>query len=125
MSVSDREERVEEYYHQSARELAEQIVDLEDGIKTFIELDDARLKEIEKLKKAVKMGLTLITPLQEALSKAIELDPSRLESALRMYVAELDYDIHKGIENGEEDGLDHYPEEVDYFLRCWETAGEG
>ncbi|WP_371666030.1 hypothetical protein OG306_33425 [Streptomyces sp. NBC_01241] len=53
-----------------------------------------------------------------------ELDPSRLESALRMYVSELDYDIHKGIENGEEDGLDHYSEEVDYFLRCWETAVE-
>jgi hypothetical protein len=51
-----------------------------------------------------------------------ELDPSRLESALRMYVSELDYDIHKGIQNGEEDGLDHYPEEVDFFLRCWETA---
>jgi regulator of sirC expression with transglutaminase-like and TPR domain len=54
-----------------------------------------------------------------------ELDPSRLESALRMYVAELDYDIHKNLENGEEDGLDHYGEEVDFFLRCWYTAGEG
>jgi hypothetical protein len=61
----------------------------------------------------------------EELKKLQELDPSRLESALRMYVSELDYDIHKGIENGEEDGLDHYHEEVDYFLRCWETAGEG
>ena len=54
-----------------------------------------------------------------------ELDPSRLESALRMYIAELDYDVHKNLECGEEDGLDHYPEEVDHFLRCWETAGEG
>jgi hypothetical protein len=54
-----------------------------------------------------------------------ELDPSRLESALRMYVSELDYDIHKSIERGEEDGLDHYPEEVEFFLRCWDTAGEG
>jgi len=53
-----------------------------------------------------------------------ELDLSRLESALRMYVAELDYDIHKGIQCGEEDGRDHYPEEVSFFLRCWETAGE-
>lgn len=53
------------------------------------------------------------------------LDPSRLESALRMYVAELDYDIHKNIQCGEEDGLDRYHEEVDYFLRCWHTAGEG
>jgi hypothetical protein len=41
-----------------------------------------------------------------------------------MYVAELDYDIHKGIQCGEEDGRDHYPEEVSFFLRCWETAGE-
>lgn len=53
-----------------------------------------------------------------------ELDPSRLEATLRMYVSELDYDIHKNLENGEEDGLDHYDEEVDYFLRCWETAGD-
>lgn len=54
-----------------------------------------------------------------------ELDRSRLESALRMYVAELDYDRHKNIACGEDDGLDHYPEEVEFFLRCWETAGEG
>ncbi|MET9816923.1 hypothetical protein [Streptomyces sp. NPDC006355] len=54
-----------------------------------------------------------------------ELDPSRLESALRMYVAELDYDTHKYIESPENGGPDRYPEEVDFFLRCWETAGEG
>src|SRR5690606_84839 len=54
-----------------------------------------------------------------------ELDPSRLESALRMYIAELDYDKHKYIQCDEEDGRDRYPEEVQFFLRCWETAGEG
>lgn len=86
----NRDERIEEYYHNGTRELAEWVVDLEDEVK-----------------------------------KLQELDPSRLESALRMYIAELDYDIHKNLENGEEDGLDHYQEEVDYFLRCWETAGEG
>jgi hypothetical protein len=42
-----------------------------------------------------------------------------------MYIAELDYNIHKGIECHEEDGLDRYPEEVEYFLRCWDVAGQG
>jgi hypothetical protein len=101
--VSERDERIENYYQQSAWDLAERIVDLEDGMKL--------LKEQSK-------GLTSALIDQE-------LDPSRLESALRMYVAELDYDIHKGIECHEEDGLDRYPEEVEFFLRCWETAGEG
>jgi hypothetical protein len=54
-----------------------------------------------------------------------ELNPSRLESALRMYIAELDYDIHKGIMSPEDGGSDRYPDEVQFFLRCWETAGEG
>ncbi|MEU0912183.1 hypothetical protein [Streptomyces althioticus] len=91
--MRSRDERIEEYYHNGTRELAEWLVDIED-----------QNQELKKLQ---------------------ELDPSRLESALRMYIAELDYDIHKNLENGEEDGLDHYSEEVDYFLRCWETAGEG
>ena len=56
--------------------------------------------------------------------KAQELDPERVESALRMYVAELDYDKHKYIMAPEDGGPDRYPEEADYFLRCWETAGE-
>lgn len=54
-----------------------------------------------------------------------KLDPSRLESALRMYIAELDYDMHKYIQCDEVTGEDQYPKEVDFFLRCWETAGEG
>lgn len=52
-----------------------------------------------------------------------ELDPERLESALRMYLAELDYDLHKSISDPEDGGPDRYPEEVDFFLRCWEVAG--
>ncbi|MFJ6010161.1 hypothetical protein ACIQHZ_31235 [Streptomyces halstedii] len=114
--MTDRDERFIAHHSWTARELIERIVDLEDGIKTFMELDDSRLKQIEKLKADNKILAKMW------MSK--ELDPSRLESALRMYVAELGYDIHKGIQNGEEDGLDHYPEEVDFFLRCWETAGE-
>lgn len=36
---------------------------------------------------------------------------AELELFLRSLVAgEIDYDIHKGYECGEEDGLDHYPE---------------
>lgn len=102
MSASDRDERIENYYHCSAWELAEKIVDLEDILSMF------------KTNQAILAKANL--RLQN------ELCPERLDSALRMYVAELDYDIHKGIQNSEEDGLDHYPEEVDFFLRCWETA---
>ncbi|WP_157882411.1 hypothetical protein [Streptomyces silvensis] len=51
-----------------------------------------------------------------------ELDPERLDRALRAYVSELDYDIHKGVQCGEEDGLDRYPQEVEFFLQCWEDA---
>jgi len=54
-----------------------------------------------------------------------ELDPDRLESALRLYMAELDYDLHKSIADPEDGGPDRYPDEVEYFLRCWEIAGNG
>jgi hypothetical protein len=105
--VLTRDERIEKYYHHGARELAEWLVDLED-----------RVKEFERLTNNLSMANVALLNAQQ------ELDPSRLESALRMYIAELDYDIHKAIQCGEEDGLDHYPEEVDFFLRCWEVAGD-
>jgi hypothetical protein len=102
----NRNERIESYYQQSAWELAERIVDLEDSLALYKAnqkiLSDANLR-------IQNQGL----------------DPERVESALRMYVAELDYDIHKYIESPEDGGPDRYPEEADYFLRCWHTAGEG
>lgn len=49
-----------------------------------------------------------------------ELDRARLEKTLRAYVAELDYDKHKFIECSEFDGIDRYPEEVEFFLSLWE-----
>ncbi|WP_327379407.1 hypothetical protein [Streptomyces sp. NBC_01212] len=47
-----------------------------------------------------------------------QLDRVRLERALRAYIADLDYDIHKSIECGE----DHYPEHVATFLGYWRAA---
>lgn len=38
--------------------------------------------------------------------------PSVLDLFVRALVNEVDYDIHKGYECGEEDGADHYPELV-------------
>lgn len=38
--------------------------------------------------------------------------PAALDLFVRALVNEVDYDIHKGYECGEEDGLDHYPELV-------------
>lgn len=101
--MRSRDERIENYYNWSAWDLAERIVDLEDEV--------SRLKENNKV-----------------LSRAfirMELDPSRLESALRMYIAELDYDIHKSIESPEDGDPCRYPEEVNFFLRCWDVAGGG
>ncbi|GAA0671446.1 hypothetical protein GCM10009535_58960 [Streptomyces thermocarboxydovorans] len=54
-----------------------------------------------------------------------ELDKDRLESALRLYLSELDYDLYKGIANPEDGTGDRFPEEAEFFLRCWEIAGEG
>ena len=42
-----------------------------------------------------------------------------MEKFLRALIADIDYDIHKNLECGEDDGLDHYPDlaqsYVDYF----------
>lgn len=40
------------------------------------------------------------------------LTPETLDAFVRALVNHVDYDIHKGYECGEEDGLDHYPELV-------------
>jgi predicted DNA-binding transcriptional regulator AlpA len=40
------------------------------------------------------------------------LTPETLDLFVRALVNEVDYDIHKGYECGEEDGADHYPELV-------------
>ena len=103
----NRDERIEEYYHRGTRELAERIVDLEDKVKHL----KANNKELVKL-------------YMKTTREKNELDPSRLESALRMYVSGLDYGLHQEIDC-DPDGLNGYLDEVDYFLRCWETAGEG
>ncbi|BET51832.1 hypothetical protein RGQ21_68140 [Kitasatospora aureofaciens] len=102
------EERVEAYVQYSTKDLAWMLVDREDDVD--------RLKAVNKELAKLYMKTT---------REKNEIDPSRLESALRMYVAELDYDIHKMLESPEDGGPDRYPDEVDYFIRCWETAGEG
>src|SRR5690606_23774549 len=102
LDMRSRDERIEEYYHNGARELAEWVVDLEDQ-------NDKLLSDLMSAKNELVHQ---------------ELDPSRLESALRMYIAELDLGLHQEIQC-DPDGCDGYPREVDFFLRCWETAGEG
>lgn len=44
------------------------------------------------------------------------LDPARVDRALRAVIAELDYDLHKSIERGEETGEDTYPETAAQFI---------
>lgn len=50
------------------------------------------------------------------------MDRQRLDEALRGFMAHVDYDIHKGYECGEEDGLDHYDELVDLFIDEWNAT---
>lgn len=55
---------------------------------------------------------------------AVTVTVAQVETALRSYLAILDYDLHKGIKCGEEDGLDTYPEEAaDLFDRLRDAAG--
>ncbi|MFD3952222.1 hypothetical protein ACFWRC_19625 [Streptomyces albidoflavus] len=51
-----------------------------------------------------------------------DLDPARVERALRLYVAELAPEKHSEIEDHPADGIDRYCEEVEFFLRCWEAT---
>ncbi|AQS70874.1 hypothetical protein [Streptomyces pactum] len=54
------------------------------------------------------------------------LTPRTLDLFVRALVNEVDYDIHKGYECGEEDGLDHYPELVAEAAKMLDaiTAGQ-
>lgn len=53
--------------------------------------------------------------------------PTVLDLFVRALVTEVDYDIHKGYECGEEDGEDHYPELVAEAAEMLDaiTAGQG
>ncbi|MFI0211997.1 hypothetical protein ACH4OV_25415 [Streptomyces diastaticus] len=51
-----------------------------------------------------------------------DLDPARVERALRLYVAELAPEKHAEIEDHPADGIDRYCEEAEFFLRCWEAT---
>jgi hypothetical protein len=48
-----------------------------------------------------------------------ELNPRRVDAALRSLLADIDYDLHKAYEYGEEDGLDHYGELVELFIAAY------
>src|SRR5690606_41864367 len=122
LDMRSRDERIEEYYHNGARELAEWVVDLEDeNDKLLSDLMSAK-NEVDHVKGNNKELAKLY---MKTTREKNELDPSRLASALRMYIAELDYDKHKYLQCDEEAGRDRYPEEGQFLLRGWETAGGG
>jgi hypothetical protein len=55
---------------------------------------------------------------------AVTVTAAHVETALRGWLAMFEYDLHKGLECGEEDGADHYPEEAaDLFERLRAAAG--
>lgn len=120
--TSDRGERVGDYHNWTVRELSERIVDLEDLARSYHNQEETHLKRIQTLEGALEFQKDQNKILAKGFMN-MSLDPSRLESALRMYVAELDYGLHQEIQLTP-DGTDGYPKEVDFFLRCWETAGE-
>ncbi|MEU8886699.1 hypothetical protein [Streptomyces sp. NPDC048442] len=48
-----------------------------------------------------------------------------IENALRAWLRHFEYDLHKNLECGEEDGLDRYPEEAAAFFACLAPAETG
>lgn len=50
------------------------------------------------------------------------LDSERVGRALRAVIADLDYDLHKGIERDEETGEDTYHETVAAFIAAYEKG---
>lgn len=51
-----------------------------------------------------------------------ELDPGRVDAALRHVISNLDYDIHKALERNEETGEDTYHEIVEQFTVAYSVA---
>lgn len=60
-----------------------------------------------------KRDQTMTTQQAEATPREWRLTPETLDLFVRALVNEVDYDIHKNYECGEEDGQDHYPELVE------------
>jgi hypothetical protein len=52
----------------------------------------------------------------------VSLDRAAVDAALRQVVAELDYDLHKGLQCDEETGEDVYGVHVDRFIREYGKA---
>lgn len=48
------------------------------------------------------------------------LDQNKVRTALQDVIASLDYDIHKNLLCGEDDGEDHYDDYVDMFIASYE-----
>lgn len=68
-----------------------------------------------------------MTAQPEPTPETVTVTAQQVETALRKYLALLDYDLHKGIECSEDDGEDHYPQEAaDLFkrLRAAVKAGQ-
>ncbi|MFI8360752.1 hypothetical protein ACIGD1_11390 [Streptomyces sp. NPDC085612] len=57
------------------------------------------------------------------MTERISITAAELETALRGWLAVLDYDLHKAVECGEDDGADTYPQEAaDLFARLRATT---
>jgi hypothetical protein len=88
----------------------------QDGIDPF-EYGGATIEAVEVEQRTRTVEITEWHPVtKQAEPAAAEQPPAAtppvdvLERALRTLLADLDYDLHKATEHGEEDGLDHYPE---------------
>jgi len=56
------------------------------------------------------------SPTEGSITVSNELDPVRVQHALRKLITDLDYDLHKQIECDEETGDDSYPILVEGFI---------
>ncbi|MFF5790229.1 hypothetical protein ACFY8P_35315 [Streptomyces sp. NPDC012693] len=73
--------------------------------------------ELEDVKAEAARLRARITELEQQPSEAPQtVTVDHVETALRGWLAHFEYDLHKALECGEDDGADHYPEEAAAFF---------
>lgn len=53
---------------------------------------------------------------------SLKLDHAKVEAALRTLIGDLDYDLHKHLQEDEESGVDRYPDLAAEFIGLYEVG---
>lgn len=97
-------------------------IPMRDGkYRVRIDFDELELLDVVD----IHTGLGKFLDSKDALPVAYSaLDPDVLEATLRSFISDLDYDLHKSIDEDEETNENRYPEQVEAFLAAYEKAVE-